>query len=266
MGQAALMEEPDYFHTEMPVGQILQRARLHYKQSIPDIERALRIRGSLIEAIEENRLDDLPGRAYALGFVRSYAEYLGLDANRIINLFKEQSVGVKEKPELHFPVAASESKMPALWLVAVSLIMAVIVIVFWVSYTEVDRAEVTEIPSVPVEMKERVETAMPFGPPRPQVEAVEETPEAGIILNITENSWVEIRDTGGRVMVSKVLKAGDQYFVPDSPDLRMSLGNAGGVEIFLDGRALAPLGRPGSIIRDVPLGREALQSLQNGIE
>jgi len=262
MGQAALMEEPDYFHTDMSVGEILQRARLHYGQSISDIERALRIRASLIEAIESGNMEDLPGRAYAIGFVRSYAEYLSLDADRIIHLFKEQSVGDEAKVALHFPVAASESKMPALWVVVATLMLAVGVLVMWAAYQETDRTMVMEIPPVPEVMKERVETTMPFGPPVPPVSAEEPETKPGLILNIKENSWVEIKDISGKTLVSKVLKAGDQYFVPDSPDLRMSLGNAGGVEIILDGRPLSPLGQPGSIIRNVPLGREALKSLE----
>ncbi|GJL84608.1 MAG: hypothetical protein DHS20C02_03830 [Micavibrio sp.] len=284
MGHAVLKEDlappPGRFRTEMPVGDILRRARLHYDRSIADIEKAIRIRASQIEAIEQGRLDELPGRVYAIGFVRSYAEYLGLDADRMVRLFKEQSAGVvKEKPELHFPVAASESKLPAIWIILFSLVAAFAVIVVW-SYMHVeDRSMVTEVPPVPpalqaeleAEIIKEAEARIPYGPPAPtpaQMASAVEAPKAepGIILNITANSWVEISDDTGKKIVSKVLKAGDQYFVPDSPNLKMSLGNAGGVAVTLDGEPLPSLGSSGQIRRNIPLGRAALQNLQTGLE
>ena len=287
MGHAALKQDPPppsgRFRTEMPVGEILCRARLHYKHSVEDIEKALRIRADQIESIEQGRLDELPGRVYAIGFVRSYAEYLGLDSDRMIRLFKEQSAGVvTEKPELHFPVAASESKLPALWVILFSLAAAFAVIMLWSSMHTQDRRMVTEVPPVSAALQadlaaekvKEVEARMPYGPPAPtqeQMAIVVEPPkpapvQQGVILNITANSWVDIRDSAGKAIVSKVLKAGDRYFVPDSPNLTMSLGNAGGVEILLDGKALPSLGANGQIKRNIPLGRTALQSLQSGLE
>ena len=53
--------------TDLPVGEILRRTRVHYKQSVEDIERALRIRASQIKAIETGDLEQLPGRVYAVG-------------------------------------------------------------------------------------------------------------------------------------------------------------------------------------------------------
>lgn len=260
----------------------MNRARVHYGRSIGDVERALRIRAGQIEAIEQGRLDELPGRVYALGFVRSYAEYLGLDSERLVRLFKEQSAGVvKEKPELHFPVAASESKMPALWVIFLSLFVSFAAILLWSFIYTDDRALVSEVPpvseSVRAELESEkvkgIEARIPYGPPAPtpeQMAAAVEPPvqgqAPGIILKMTSNSWVDIRDESGKAVVSKVLKAGDQYFVPDSPNLKMSLGNAGGVQVLVDGKPIAPLGSEGQIRRDIPLGREALQSLQTGLE
>ncbi len=284
MGHAALAEEPDYFRTDMPVGDILRRARVHYNQSITDVERALRIRASQIDAIESGKLEQLPGHVYAIGFVRSYAEYLGLDGDRMIRLFKEQSSGVEEKPELHFLVAASESKLPALWIILASFAVAVGILIFWAALQQDDRSMVTDIPAVPAALKAEIEKStaieLPYGPPAPtqqqmavtvseevtaQVKA-EPPVQKGLILQIQQNSWVEIKNESGKAIVSRVLKAGDQYYVPDSPNLKMSLGNAGGVAVLLDGQALPALGRPGEIRRDIPLGREALQNLSSGLE
>lgn len=98
--------------TDLPVGEILRRTRAYYNLQIEDVEGALRIRASQLLALEEGRIDQLPGRVYAIGFVRAYAEFLGLDGDKMVYLFKAQLIGNKAKPELSFPAPASESKLP----------------------------------------------------------------------------------------------------------------------------------------------------------
>ena len=90
---------PD-FHTDMPVGEILRRTRTHYGLNLQQVEQILRIRASNLEALETGDVSQLPGRVYAIGFVRAYAEYLGLDGDKMVHLFKQQSVGDKKKIDL----------------------------------------------------------------------------------------------------------------------------------------------------------------------
>ena len=61
------------------VGQDLRDARLRRGEDLATVSRALKIRKDHLEALEEDRLEDLPGKTYAIGFVRSYARHLGLD-------------------------------------------------------------------------------------------------------------------------------------------------------------------------------------------
>src|ERR1700743_3569423 len=61
------------------VGQDLRAARLRRGDDLATVSKALKIRKDHLEALEEDRLDSLPGKTYAVGFVRTYAEYLGLD-------------------------------------------------------------------------------------------------------------------------------------------------------------------------------------------
>lgn len=269
------------FHTDMPVGEILRKGREHYGQSLEQVEASLRIRASMLLALENGEVDKLPGKAYALGFVRSYAEYLGLDGDKMVQLFKKQSIGNRIAPDLHFPIPASESKLPP-WPLAVAFaIIGIVLIGIWAFYNMDDRSAVENIPSVAEvmgegdfvgpklpnnweEVKARRELAaasMPEGPLAAEPDPVTEPEEEGIVLNIVENSWVEIRDAKGNAIVSQVLKKGEQYFVPDRPDLTMSLGNASGVEIILDGKALPLLGKRGQVRRNVSLDSKALKAL-----
>lgn len=266
--------------SNLPVGEILRRTRVHYNQSLDDVEKNLRIRAEQIQAIEDNDIEKLPARVYAIGFVRSYSEYLGLDGGKMVELFKAQSAGHTTQPELHFPVAASESKAPPLWLAFLCLVVLGVVLTFWLGMRDQSREEVETIPEVPATMRaESIEQEQsmaqePMGPPVPGDDATQsETPESeaaaaetpaepapkGITLNIKENSWVEIKDTAsGRTVLSRVLNAGEVYFVPDRDNLTMSIGNAQGVELEVNGKPLNSLGEKGQVIRNLPLNADGL--------
>lgn len=260
-----MTDQPEY-NTDMPVGEILRQAREHYGQSLNDVEKNLRIRAVQLDAIERNEIERLPGRVYAIGFVRSYSEYLGFDPDKMVDLFKRQSGGTRNDPKLEFPVAAAESRLPGPVLIAVSVLLFVVVVTSYVMFTGTDRSVIDAIPSVEetefARAQGRVISETPFGPEMPaDVQRAEAEEERGIILNVVENSWVEIRDAAGRKLVSQVLRKGDQYFVPDRPDLTMSIGNAAGVEIRIGDLTVPPLGPRGEVRRNISLNFETLKSL-----
>ncbi|MCD8494019.1 MAG: DUF4115 domain-containing protein [Alphaproteobacteria bacterium] len=361
------------YHTNMQVGEVLRRAREHFGQSLADVEDAIRIRASQIEAIEKSQYEKLPGRVYAIGFVRSYSEYLGFDGDKMVALFKSQSAGGgRIKPELNFPVPASESRLPPVMVVVSGIILFVAFMVFWASGDNINMEKVTEIPSVSADVSSETSEPAPVAPPAkdaddssvaqtgasgvdspatttmtgsneadsnavsssviplkagvtpeeaqvsasdnqvvtddedvvPPPEAVDEEgaqdvaptdnatqaepvpaaepvapqpeanaaapasppPQEGITLNVKESSWVEIKDESGKAIVSRMLKTGDQYFVPNRPDLKMSLGNAGGIEITMDGKVLPPLGKKGEVRRNISLDINVLKALAAGQE
>jgi cytoskeleton protein RodZ len=135
-------------HTDLPVGEILRRTRLQYNLSLTDVEGALRIRALQLGAIESGKLEQLPGRVYAIGFVRAYSEFLGLDGNKMVHLFKVQSVGNRNRPELSFPVPASESKLPNFFILGGSLAGLAAVIALFFTFNA--PAPPMEIPPGPV--------------------------------------------------------------------------------------------------------------------
>src|SRR6201996_6754530 len=79
------------------VGQDLRAARLRRGDEIAQVSRALKIRKDHLEALEEDRLEDLPGKTYAIGFIRSYARHLGLDSNVYVERFKQDISGRPEE-------------------------------------------------------------------------------------------------------------------------------------------------------------------------
>ena len=82
--------------SDMPletVGQDLRAARLRRGDDLATVSKVLKIRKDHLEALEEDRLDALPGRTYAVGFVRSYADYLGLDTAQCVERYKAEIAG-----------------------------------------------------------------------------------------------------------------------------------------------------------------------------
>jgi cytoskeletal protein RodZ len=251
-------QEPDLdSYTDMSVGEILRRTREYYGQSIEQVEINLRIRASQLIALEEGHLEQIPGRVYAIGFVRAYSEYLGLDGDKMVHLFKAQSVGKRVKPDLHFPVAVDESRVPSLNIILFSLVALILLIAYW-SIFHTPTQHVEKIPPVPEALKA---SNLSLAPP-----TVAEEPPASLLdrvsgksqmeLVISEDSWIEIKNTEGKVLVEQVLKPGDKYIVPEDQDLVLSTGNAGGITVFIDGKKVDKLGETSQVKRDVLLKPE----------
>ncbi|MEI9930506.1 MAG: helix-turn-helix transcriptional regulator [Rhizomicrobium sp.] len=75
------------------VGQELRAARQRRGEDLATVSNVLKIRKDHLEALEEDQIEKLPGRTYAVGFVRTYAEYLGLDVAASVARFKAQIAG-----------------------------------------------------------------------------------------------------------------------------------------------------------------------------
>ena len=141
-------------------------------------------------------------------------------------------------------------------------------------YSQDAAALLNEVPSVPKSIKERIEKNVApllpesaskyesFSDDNQSANRGKGNQEQGIVLNVIKDGLVEIKDENGEKIVSEKLKAGDQYFIPNSPKLTMTLGNAGGVEIVIDGKALMPLGKENTVRSDIPLDIYYLKTLE----
>ncbi|MBI1216464.1 MAG: DUF4115 domain-containing protein [Alphaproteobacteria bacterium] len=81
-----------------------------------------------------------------------------------------------------------------------------------------------------------------------------------ITLQAKQSSWVQISDASQATIFKRVLRPGDEYFVPDQKGLTMVTSNAGGLEVFVDGKRVQSLGRSGEIIRGIELDPEDLKT------
>ncbi len=122
-----------------------------------DVAAALRIRAPYLQAMEESRFHDLPGAAYASGFVRGYAEYLGMDGGEMVRRFKMES-GEKfnKDPLSNMPSVPSEERIPRGAVIFIALILAVVSYVGWQYSVSEDKSVVEMIESIPTRVMEFV--------------------------------------------------------------------------------------------------------------
>ena len=360
------------------IGSIFGQTRRDLGYDLDTVASELRIRRPYLEAIEEGRYNDLPGTPYAIGFVRTYADYLGLDSETSVALFKsEVSERARAKQELNFPAPKPEGRLPGFALVLISLLVVALAYGGWYYWTQSDRPFVELLPEP--EEEESVQLADEQGaeqPPAPEPTATEPTateptateepgePEAPgdptpeeateearpavpeeedaetagapvdeemaattpepatepavaglpevaeedevpdppaalgegeealveqppaedlidmdslgagqrygeegavrVVLLATADSWVQVRGTGDELLFTRVLRPGDTYRVPDRPGLTLLTGNAGGLDIVVEGVRLPQLGPNGAVRRDIPLEPDALRNWAGG--
>ena len=104
----------------------LRAQRLRKGLELAAVAESLHIRKSYLSLIEEGRYEELPGPTYAAGFVRAYAEHLGLDAAAALRQFKLETLGRKIGGDLHFPVPEAERGTPKAALLVVSVLLAAV--------------------------------------------------------------------------------------------------------------------------------------------
>lgn len=274
------------FHTDLSVGDILQRARMRNELTLAEVAAATRIRESYITAIEEGNLSVLPGRIYALGFIKTYAEYLGLDGEKIVQLLKRQS-GKKIE---HKPLASTlpvDEDFPLPSIKAVFIVIAMLAVGLGMQSVYVASGPVNQnIPGVPKDLKEQVtllsrpQVKVPDAKQEPsadpnapavgtesaatpdQTVVVDEQISHAIILKVSSPVWMEIRNGEKKTIFSRVISPGEEYWVPeDQPGLVMTVGNAGGLIISVEGKDIPSLGKKGQVIRAMPLNLEFLKDL-----
>ncbi|MBV8258572.1 MAG: helix-turn-helix domain-containing protein [Actinobacteria bacterium] len=87
------------------IGPSLREARDKRGLSAEDVQKAIRIRGRYLNALEEERWELLPGDAYIKGFLRTYAEFLGLNGNLYVDEFNSRYARREDGPLVHEALA-----------------------------------------------------------------------------------------------------------------------------------------------------------------
>ena len=131
------------------VGTLLCATRMRLGRDLQHIAKILHIRYNYLVAMEDGRYEDLPGQAYAIGFVRAYADHLGLDGDEIVRRYKEETSGLKNRPVFEFPLTPPDSGVPSGALILVAILLGMIVYGAWYAIAGSDRGNIEVVQAVP---------------------------------------------------------------------------------------------------------------------
>lgn len=143
------------------IGQELMQARETAGLGIDDVAAQLRIRKEFLAALEEGRPDVLPGTTYAIGYVRTYAAFLGLDVERAVTRFKHEAAGLDQRTHLVFPSPAPEGRVPGVGLMFASILLAGLAYGGWYWLSERGMSVYDMVPDVPERLAALIEGQNP---------------------------------------------------------------------------------------------------------
>jgi len=119
------------------VGTMLKSLRQQKGLKIVDISKKLCIRKCYLEAIENSNYKELPAVPYGIGFIRSYANYLGLNGENIVELYKEET-NTPKNDDMRILEAQPEATVPGLQYLLISLLAVAAIYAAWVFFNKND--------------------------------------------------------------------------------------------------------------------------------
>ena len=260
------------------VGEELREARNALGVSLEDAAAQLRINKRYLQALEEGRVKDLPGAAYAVGFVRSYATALGLDPDEAVRRFRDVSgPAVTKSGDLVFPEPVPRRGIPTGVLAALGLALAMGGYIAWYQWSGRGERVVDAVPPLPPRLERAAEGPVTQEtPPAPVIEPPAPTPAPApvaappppridpdkprVVIRAKGESWVQIRDNpGNRVLTDRVLRAGEIIEIPNRPGIVLTTGKAESLDILVDGQDVDPFGGPG-VRRNIALEPDRLRA------
>lgn len=165
------------------IGALLRASRLRCGEELDDVAAILRIRRPYIEAIEEGRFAELPGPTYAVGFIRAYAEHLGLDSSEVVRRFKSSDAQpTRTKSELAFPVPVAETGVPGGAIVFVGVLVAVVAYGAWYLSSTKDGFFAELVSPLP----ERLASLANQAPANPSTAGKDNQPSAAVAATLPE--------------------------------------------------------------------------------
>ena len=239
-------------------GERLRRERELRGVDLRDVAETTKISLRFLQALESDRVDVLPGGIFPRAFVRQYASYLGLDAERMVSEFLFAHDGNVAAPVL--PELAPLRPRRGWWMLAAGGASVLLVTGVWLHVRR-------QRPGPEMQLRPSMapQTSFPAErvyPPPTTGAAVENRDEGGLILALSarQNCWVAVHADGVRVL-DRIMNEGETQTLNAKDEIVLSVGNAGGIAFHLNGRPGVSLGREGEVRRNIVITRQSLPSL-----
>jgi cytoskeletal protein RodZ len=255
---------------EAQIGTLLQKKRREKGLSLKDVEQATKIRTRYLEGLEREDYSMLPDAVYIHGFLKTYANFLGLDGERLSRVLRERRVPRRGRQlvghdEGSIPRAGEESEMPPMTLLGgverrrifgatvltVALAVLVLAVVIGVLYF-IGRG--SQVPVEPAADESGSKSAQEEGQPAKEPAVVQEattpvvettTQAVRVTLKVVDSSTGLTVYTDQTVADSRIAQPGFSRTFEARDAVTVSVANGGAVEVEVNGRNLGRLGSSG---------------------
>ena len=267
----------------LTLGVVLQQARQGKHMKLPSISKKLKIKEIYLEALEKGDYHVFPALVYGVGFLRSYATFLELNADEMVARFHKETAGIKEET-LDMPRAHNPKILPSPKVTFWSLVVLFFLYLIWnwfqvmtdnplsaiekpVLFNVTEVVNVDEPAPLTADEIPDAEKTEDQAASETEATATQRTPmvyglktPARVSFVATDKTTVEIRDTeADSVLLKKDLEVGDIYNpVADSEGLVLKTTNAGGLDVYVDGKKIKALGKKGQTRTGVQMDAKSL--------
>jgi cytoskeletal protein RodZ len=247
------------------VGQILSIGRNSKNLSINDIAMELKISKNIILDLENDNIKNNPDIIFNIGHLRSYSNFLELDADTIIKKFKDQvSFNSKEEKKNITPIVENNFfKIEKFF--AASLIL-IIFTSFYFLFVDQNDNEINFalIPDIPESLEPIVEKTNTFDNLSQSsdinksdlinnssaIASIEfdENVTTVATLKMLNPTWLQLRDEENNIVLSKLMDKDEEFSYELKLNYNITAGNAGNILVLIDGNVRGKIGKYGDII------------------
>ncbi|UGY93965.1 helix-turn-helix domain-containing protein [Streptomyces gobiensis] len=242
------------------VGRVLQQARIDAGLTVDEVSSTTRVRVPIVHAIEQDDYSRCGGAVYARGHIRTLARVVGIDPTGLIEQFDAEYGGRPEAtpaaPLFEAERIRPEPRRPNWTAAMVAAIVAVVGFVGFTLFSDDETstgntvAEATQ--SSPPPKPKPSPTKPTDAKAEPSDSAIAAAPADKVTVKLTAdggNSWISAEDHTGRLIHEGVLKDGDSKTFTDKKQIDLVLGNAGAVNLFVNGKKVDRIGDVGQVQR-----------------
>jgi cytoskeleton protein RodZ len=237
------------------VGAALRSAREKQGRSASDVADEICITQRYLRAIEQDKVEELPGTFFYKSFVKQYAAILGLDYGKLRSGVQALTASAEE-PESPLPVHddavnATNHRYVAEPRTGIAIVGLVVMLVAGSAvYTKLYKPSQSTVKPAAAAVAPPSEAPAPVAVSGEPVlaDATNSQSEEQVVLNVsaTEKTWLSIT-SGGKQVFSGVLQPSETKTVSGLEMARLKVGNAGGVEVEWNGQAIGPIGPRGQV-------------------
>ncbi|BCX13195.1 MAG: helix-turn-helix domain-containing protein [Thermosynechococcus sp.] len=235
------------------IGAFLHDKRLELGLSLEELAAKTLVRQSILAAIENGSLEELPEPVYIQGFIRRFADALGLDGKTIAASFPTV-VDPRERP--NSPTVSRgeigwQLRPIHLYLMYFALVAAAVAALAYLLRPQPQSITDLSPAAIPTASQSPTPTATATPPPSPTVpEKVE------VKLSLSDDAWLEV-EADGRVVYAGTLQAGTERSWQAKERLVIRTGNAGAVKVSVNNGPSEPMGQPGEVTEKEFLAHQA---------